>query len=393
MEGVVGLKRRLESNIRGFHERNQRYLSSSQNLRTLHEGQSTWARALGEAISSGSAIKSGDRNTRQGHIAASPAGVRFMLEIYQSAIDATLHHHGPYSVLKGARNVKIGHQREGIVDFGVQGIFESEEGTKSTEDNSNLLKTGMLYAKFSKCGILVEGSSVLRKCGQRKTVIHVDLSKVEASVKNWKPLSPNRIRSFLGIGRLNTETSGRPSATRIPELEMVRKVNNGLYHKLPISLAVGIDTMWSLWLVWTECQGLHFLTYCEALQTEKLRQVICHRVCSEDMRIGPEKCARKEKETTGKDFFKFKERLKTARSRQKSFVIKTYALDFDVGERCYLKVSPWKGVVRFGKKGKLAPRYVGPFEIIEHVGPVAYRLKLPQELSFVHDTFMLSNLK
>ncbi|GKF80099.1 hypothetical protein Tco_0235667, partial [Tanacetum coccineum] len=58
-----------------------------------------------------------------------------------------------------------------------------------------------------------------------------------------------------------------------------------------------------------------------------------------------------------------------------------------------LKVSPWKGVVRFGKKGKLAPRYVGPFKIVECVGPVAYRLKLPQELSCVHDTFNVSNLK
>ncbi|GKA98057.1 putative reverse transcriptase domain-containing protein [Tanacetum coccineum] len=64
-----------------------------------------------------------------------------------------------------------------------------------------------------------------------------------------------------------------------------------------------------------------------------------------------------------------------------------------VGDRVLLKVSPWKGVVRFGKKGKLAPRYVGPFEIVECVGPVAYRLKLPQELSCVHDTFHVSNLK
>ncbi|GJR46974.1 putative reverse transcriptase domain-containing protein [Tanacetum coccineum] len=56
-------------------------------------------------------------------------------------------------------------------------------------------------------------------------------------------------------------------------------------------------------------------------------------------------------------------------------------------------VSPWKGVVRFGKKGKLAARYVGPFEIVKRVGPVAYRLKLPQELSYIHDTFHVSNLK
>ncbi|GKE90522.1 putative reverse transcriptase domain-containing protein [Tanacetum coccineum] len=57
------------------------------------------------------------------------------------------------------------------------------------------------------------------------------------------------------------------------------------------------------------------------------------------------------------------------------------------------KVLPWKGVIRFGKKGKLAPRYVGPFEILERIGPVAYRLRLHEELSSVHDTFHLSNLK
>ncbi|GJX23272.1 hypothetical protein Tco_0227717 [Tanacetum coccineum] len=57
------------------------------------------------------------------------------------------------------------------------------------------------------------------------------------------------------------------------------------------------------------------------------------------------------------------------------------------------KVSPWKGVIRFGKKGKLAPRYVGPFEILKRIGPVAYQLRLPEELSGVHDTFHVSNLK
>ncbi|KAD3639965.1 hypothetical protein E3N88_29188 [Mikania micrantha] len=68
-------------------------------------------------------------------------------------------------------------------------------------------------------------------------------------------------------------------------------------------------------------------------------------------------------------------------------------LEFQVGDRVLLKVSPWKGVVRFGKKGKLAPRYVGPFEILERIGAVAYKLKLPVELSNVHDTFHVSNLK
>ncbi|GJS91066.1 putative reverse transcriptase domain-containing protein [Tanacetum coccineum] len=66
---------------------------------------------------------------------------------------------------------------------------------------------------------------------------------------------------------------------------------------------------------------------------------------------------------------------------------------FEVGDQVLLKVSPWKGVVRFGKKGNLAPRYVGPFEILERIGLVAYRLRLSQELSSVHDTFHVLNLK
>ncbi|GJZ08538.1 hypothetical protein Tco_0542821 [Tanacetum coccineum] len=65
----------------------------------------------------------------------------------------------------------------------------------------------------------------------------------------------------------------------------------------------------------------------------------------------------------------------------------------EVGDHVLLKVSPWKGVIRFRKKGKLAPRYVGPFEILKRIGPVAYRLRLPKELSSVHDTFHVSNLK
>ncbi|GJR46277.1 putative reverse transcriptase domain-containing protein [Tanacetum coccineum] len=97
---------------------------------------------------------------------------------------------------------------------------------------------------------------------------------------------------------------------------------------------------------------------------------------------------------TTENIFQIKERLKMARSRQKSYADKRRKpLECKVRDRVLLKVSPWKGVVRFGKKGKLAPRYVGPFEIVELVGPVAYRLKLPEELSYVHDTFHVSNLK
>ncbi|GKE05446.1 putative reverse transcriptase domain-containing protein [Tanacetum coccineum] len=89
-----------------------------------------------------------------------------------------------------------------------------------------------------------------------------------------------------------------------------------------------------------------------------------------------------------------KERLQAARDHQKSYADnRRKPLEFEVGERVMLKVSPWKGVVRFGKKGKLAPRYVGPFEILERIGPVAYQLRFPEELSGVYDTLHVPNLK
>ncbi|GKA96570.1 hypothetical protein Tco_0818665 [Tanacetum coccineum] len=66
--------------------------------------------------------------------------------------------------------------------------------------------------------------------------------------------------------------------------------------------------------------------------------------------------------------------------------------EYEVGENALLKVSLWKGVIHFGKKGKLAPRYVGPFKILQRIGPVDYQLRLPEELIGVHDTFHVSNL-
>ncbi|GJR47464.1 hypothetical protein Tco_1315567 [Tanacetum coccineum] len=86
--------------------------------------------------------------------------------------------------------------------------------------------------------------------------------------------------------------------------------------------------------------------------------------------------------------------MQAARDRQKSYAdLKRKPMEFQVGDRVMLKVSPWKGVVRFGKRGKLNPRYVGPFKVLEKAGSVAYKLELPQELSKVHNTFHVSNLK
>ncbi|KAD4888410.1 hypothetical protein E3N88_20483 [Mikania micrantha] len=86
--------------------------------------------------------------------------------------------------------------------------------------------------------------------------------------------------------------------------------------------------------------------------------------------------------------------MAAARDRQKSYADKRRKpLEFQVGDRVLLKVSPWKGVIRFGKRGKLNPRYIEPFEITKRIGLVAYELQLPQELSSVHNVFHVSNLK
>nr|GFB89263.1 putative reverse transcriptase domain-containing protein [Tanacetum cinerariifolium] len=123
----------------------------------------------------------------------------------------------------------------------------------------------------------------------------------------------------------------------------------------------------------------------EALYGQKCRSPVCWTEVGEAQILGPELI----QETTEKI-----ERMQAARDRQKSYAdLKRKLMKFQVGDKVMLKVSPWKGVVRFGKRGKLNPRYVGPFKVLERIGDVAYKLDLPEKLSRVHNTFHVSNLK
>ncbi|GJT54202.1 putative reverse transcriptase domain-containing protein [Tanacetum coccineum] len=121
----------------------------------------------------------------------------------------------------------------------------------------------------------------------------------------------------------------------------------------------------------------------------RLQQLVCWAEVGEAQLTGLELI----QETTEKIIL-IKERMQAAQDRQKSYADrKRKQMEFEVGDRVMLKVLPWKGVVRFGKQGKLNPRYVRPFKVLAKVGKVAYRLELPQEPSRVHHTFHVSNLK
>ena len=127
----------------------------------------------------------------------------------------------------------------------------------------------------------------------------------------------------------------------------------------------------------------------EALYGRPCRSPLCWAEKEERINLGPQFV----RETTERVQF-IRDRLKTAQSRQKSYADnRRRPLEFEVGDFVFLKVTPKRGVSRFGFRGKLAPRYTGPFQVLERIGPVAYRLDLPSQLSHVHNVFHVSMLR
>jgi hypothetical protein len=127
----------------------------------------------------------------------------------------------------------------------------------------------------------------------------------------------------------------------------------------------------------------------EALYGRQCRTPLFWNQTGESQIFGPEVLKDAEKQVQ-----MVHESLKVAQSRQKSYADKRRRdLSFEVGDFVYLKVSPMRGTRRFKVKGKLAPRYVGPFKIVDRRGEVAYQLELPPQLADVHDVFHVSQLK
>jgi len=127
----------------------------------------------------------------------------------------------------------------------------------------------------------------------------------------------------------------------------------------------------------------------EALYGRKCRTPLCWSEVGDRKLVGPEIVQQTE------DKVKIiKDRLKISSDRQKSYAdLKRHDIEYQVGDKVFLKVSPWKKIMRFGQKGKLSPRFIGPYEILERVGPVAYKLALPPELDKIHNVFHVSMLR
>nr|GEW36693.1 retrotransposon protein, putative, Ty3-gypsy subclass [Tanacetum cinerariifolium] len=154
-------------------------------------------------------------------------------------------------------------------------------------------------------------------------------------------------------------------------------------HRIPVSIICDRDGRFT---------SNFWKSFQKALGTDICMSIACHPKTDEvgeSQLTGPELI----QETTEKIVL-IKQRMQAPQDRQKNYADrKRKPMEFEIGDRVMLKISPWKGVVRFGKLGKLNSRYVGPFKVLAKVEKVAYKLELPQELSRVHHTFHVSNLK
>ncbi|GKD94711.1 putative reverse transcriptase domain-containing protein [Tanacetum coccineum] len=197
---------------------------------------------------------------------------------------------------------------------------------------------------------------------------------------------------------LTRETDSMETLTRLYIKEIVSR------HGVSISIISDRDSyftsrFWQFWKGWE--RHLPLVEYnnsyhasikaapFEALYGRKCQSPICWAEVGDVQLTGP-----KIIHETTEQIVQIRQRLQSARDRQRSYAsIRRKPLEFQVRDRVMLKVSSQKGVIRFGKRGKLNPQYIRPFKILKKFGPMAYKLELPEELNNVHSTFHVSNLK
>ncbi|XP_057793178.1 uncharacterized protein LOC131009787, partial [Salvia miltiorrhiza] len=303
------------------------------------------------------------------------------------------------------------------------------------------LRTERLYAKFSKCEFWLSEVTFLGHIVSSEG-IKVDPEKVQA-VREWKsPTNPNEIRSFLGLAGYYRRFMEGFSKIARPMTQLLRKgikfswteeceksfqelkkklttapvlavppgkanvVADALSHgqsertiqtleDMLRTVVLDRDGSWEVVLPLIEFaynnsyQATIDMAPYEALYGRKCRSPLYWDEVGERKVLGPDMVNEMVEIVR-----QIRGRIKEAQDRQKSYAdARRTELQFEIGDKVFLKVSPTKGITRFGVKGKLRPRFVGPYEILERIGPVAYRLALPPSFGNVHNVFHVSQLR
>nr|GEZ61264.1 hypothetical protein [Tanacetum cinerariifolium] len=253
-----------------------------------------------------------------------------------------------------------------------------------------LLKEEELYAKFLKCEFWLSKKSVKFDWGEKAEAAFQLLKQklCGAPILALPEGSENFViycdASHKGLGAvLMQKEKVIAYASR-----QLKSLNKALGTRLDMSTAYHPETDGQSERTIQTLEDIIKAAPFEALYGRKCRSPICWAEVRDRQLTGPEIIH----ETTEK-IVQIKSRIQAARDRQKSYAyVRRKPLEFQVGDKVMLKVSPWKEVIRFGKRGKLNPRYIGPFKILAKVGTVAYRLEPPEQLSRVHSTFHVSKL-
>ncbi|GJW28130.1 reverse transcriptase domain-containing protein [Tanacetum coccineum] len=265
----------------------------------------------------------------------------------------TIHPNLPSQILKG--------QTEELKEenIKVENLKEMDKAFEIRPDGTRYIKNQSWLPLFGNLRDLI-----MHESHKSKYSIHLGSDKMYQDLKKlyWWPNMKAIIAEYVGkcltCYRVKVECQ-KPSGLLVqPEIPMWKwqRITMDFITKLP-KTSNGHDTIWVI--VDRLTKSAHFIPTRETDSMETLTSTI-----------------------------------RAARDWQRSYAnVRRKPLEFQVGDRVMLKVSPQKGVIHFGKQGKLNPRYIGPFKILKRIGPVAYKLELPEELSNVHNTFHISNLK
>ncbi|GJZ70509.1 putative reverse transcriptase domain-containing protein [Tanacetum coccineum] len=328
---------------------------------------------------------------------------RRWLELF-SDYECEIKYHPGKANVSGVKGLILAAQGEAFKDENV-----IAEGLNGTDQQMEKREDGSLHYMDRIWVPLVGGvrTKIMDKDHKTRYSVHHGTDKMYYDLRDmyWWPGMKKEIAIYvskcLTCAKVKAEHQ-RPSdllqKPKIPEWKW-EKIAMDFITKLPRS-SNGHDAIWVIVDMLTKLS--HFLAIREGYSMEKLARLYINEIVARhgvptmiiSDRDGRFTSRSELVQATTDKVAVIRDRLKAARDRQKSYADnRRKHLEFQVGDHVMLKVSPWKGVVRFRKKGKLASRFVGPFEILERIGSVAYMLKLPEELSSVHDTFHVSNLK